>query len=139
CPGPGSYGRSKAAPGTDRRHHGGDRGRRGWSAARVELRGDRQPDRFPQRRDLPRLLPHHVGGARRPATPNLDTAQVPALGSCCHRAGGGMAGFEFVNVAWHWPSLAPAGAPWYQVWALVRGVDSRVLPVSGILVVNSNP
>jgi hypothetical protein len=26
-------------------------------------------------------------------------------------------GFEFVNVAWPRSVLAPAGAPWYQVWA----------------------
>ncbi|MNT84635.1 hypothetical protein D3C72_2246710 [compost metagenome] len=39
--------------------------------------------------------------------------------------------FESINVAWPRESLAPAGAPWFQVWAVI--LVFSILAVLGLI------
>ena len=89
-------------------------------AARPPLGRDRQPDRVRHGRDL-RLVPADRGrgliarlrGAWRPA----GHIQLGRAGHVLNVLAVVWLALETLNIAWPRTSIAPPGAPWYQVWA----------------------
>ena len=100
-------------PGADRRDRRRHADRLGRPAARPRGDRDRQPDHVRHRGDL-RFVPadrrsRHCSRAGR--------ASCRARGWSSTSLAVAWLAFETVNIAWPRASLAPLGAPWYQVWA----------------------
>jgi amino acid transporter len=57
--------------------------------------------------------------------------QLGRLGLVCNGLAVAWLAFETVNIAWPRESIAPPGAPWYQVWAAV--VVVAAIAVVGLL------
>ena len=93
------------------------------SPPRPRLRGRREPDRVRHGRDLRRVPPRRPGGAHRSPARDLGsrTGSSGAGASASSSTPSAVAwlAFETVNIAWPRTSLAPPGAPAYQVWAAV--------------------